>query len=979
MLNSFAKEYKDEYTYTDKFVSIIKNENYKIIIFKDFDCVNQFGLGIPDLRKFTNRLLQENEGEIIETQTSKEDSCYTKIQKNLDIEENLIVVYIEDNNNIISEKGYILYNPITGGKINYENICNDNELTKIENKTVDDDSSDNLLKYIYLRPESKNEENEENKESEEYEENEELNICPEGYAPFYKKDKDLLCLNSSEKYIGLYYDSHNDIFLKCYENCKYCDIGGTYEQNNCNECAEGYVPHPKESNKNQNFSCVLNCTYSYFFDQFDKYTCTSGPSCPDDHKFYIQEKNQCIDSCKNDDLYQLTYNGNCMQKCPDGLSNDTDGYCRENNNSTLKMCTLSKKEAKLKNYNDETDLNILVKNYFEEFNYTDKHVSEFNSKDNYDITIYIDSNCLTELNLNFPNIDFGSCYQKVQNETGINSSLIVVLVKVLNKTTGRTSSSYSLYSPLDGSKLDALNICKDIKIVVESNILNILEESNIDYEDMILMTEQNINIFDSKDAFYTDICFEFDSPIKRDITLEDRLKTFYPNVSLCDEGCSSKGVNLTTMKAICSCTFNDISKATGNANELIDDYIKIISSSNIEVLTCIKYSFKKFDTSVGGFLMIFCIVIVVLMGLSFYFKDLKILNKYIIDKTAAYLNFLNEVFLEEDKKTNIIINSSDSKINDSKSESDSKIKFDSKSKSQNKQTSEVDIVEQQQESSERKENILVLNKINNSKEPFARHIISNKLKDLNKVSKITNYIDPVYKEDFNEYLAPDFDDLEFEDIIKQDKRTFKEFFFDSLNDKQLFINTFYEQDNFRPKSLKIIFFILNLILYCVINALFIGEETISKIYHIEGKDPYFGFFTRAITRYIYSAFIGVIIDILIDLFFISEKKMKSIFIKEKKNIGNLKTHITKLSREMIKLYISFIIFVIVLFILIMLYLLCFNYVYPHTQKEWVKSSILLIIIIQIISILVALFQTIFRFIGIALKNEKIFRISKLLD
>ena len=94
MLNSFAKEYRDEYTYTDKYISMIKNKNYKIIIFKDFDCINQFDLGIPDLRKFTSRTLQENGEEIIETQIVIEDSCYKKVQKNLDIEENLIVLYI---------------------------------------------------------------------------------------------------------------------------------------------------------------------------------------------------------------------------------------------------------------------------------------------------------------------------------------------------------------------------------------------------------------------------------------------------------------------------------------------------------------------------------------------------------------------------------------------------------------------------------------------------------------------------------------------------------------------------------------------------------------------------------------------------------------------------------------------------------------------------------------------------------------------
>jgi len=148
MLNSFAKEYRDEYIYTDKYVSMIKNEKYKILIYKDFDCINMFDLGIPDLRNYTNyinKTLQKSRGNVTD---SIQDSCYAKVIKNLDIEENLIVVYIEDNNNSITEKGYILYNPITGGKINYESICNNTKLVEKKDKTVDDDSGNNLLTYI---------------------------------------------------------------------------------------------------------------------------------------------------------------------------------------------------------------------------------------------------------------------------------------------------------------------------------------------------------------------------------------------------------------------------------------------------------------------------------------------------------------------------------------------------------------------------------------------------------------------------------------------------------------------------------------------------------------------------------------------------------------------------------------------------------------------------------------------------------------
>ena len=73
------------------------------------------------------------------------------------------------------------------------------------------------------------------------------------------------------------------------------------------------------------------------------------------------------------------------------------------------------------------------------------------------------------------------------------------------------------------------------------------------------LAEQGINIFNPNDEFYTDLCFHFISPIDgRDIPVKDRIKLFFPNITLCDEGCNIKGINLTNWKAICECTLNNL-------------------------------------------------------------------------------------------------------------------------------------------------------------------------------------------------------------------------------------------------------------------------------------------------------------------------------------------------------------------------------------------------------------------------------------
>ena len=116
-----------------------------------------------------------------------------------------------------------------------------------------------------------------------------------------------------------------------------------------------------------------------------------------------------------------------------------------------------------------------------------------------------------------------------------------------------------------------------------------------------------------------------------------------------------------------------------------------------------------------------------------------------------------------------------------------------------------------------------------------------------------------------------------------------------------------------------------------------------------------------------------------DFFFLDENKVKGIFKREKENKLVLKRSITMLIREIQKRYVSFIIMTFFILVISLYYVLCFNYVYPKTQIEWVKSSILIIIVMQIMSVLKCLFETIFRFLSFKCESEKLFKLSKIFE
>ena len=151
------------------------------------------------------------------------------------------------------------------------------------------------------------------------------------------------------------------------------------------------------------------------------------------------------------------------------------------------------------------------------------------------------------------------------------------------------------------------------------------------------------------------------------------------------------------------------------------------------------------------------------------------------------------------------------------------------------------------------------------------------------------------------------------------------------------------------------------------------------LYHLDEQDSFFSFIPRSISRFIKTTIVGELIGYIASFFFIEERKIKSIFRREKDNKMALKQSVITLIKELKKRYLSFIIIVFVIIIISFFYLLCFNYVYPYTQEEWVKTSIMVVIIRQILSCLIILLETVLRFLSFRAQSEKIYKFSKVFN
>ena len=570
-----------------------------------------------------------------------------------------------------------------------------------------------------------------------------------------------------------------------------------------------------------------------------------------------------------------------------------------------------------------------------------------------------------------PKVDFGDCYTRVKSAYNLTQDLIIVIAEKLSQN--NPSTSYSFFHPKTGEKLNADILCKDEVITIEENILNFLNENDTNYELMLFLTKQNINIFNISDEFYTDICFEFESPLNKDIPLKDRISTFYPNITLCDSGCENAGINLENMSVKCKCKFNDLAnneliKENVLLNSLVSEALELINEINIAVLKCYKYILKYFTKCYGSYISLFLIICHIILTIFFFCVELNKIKKYIYNLTENYLSYI--------KAKKINKSNPPSKKRKKKKEGRNKIihTYDNdplKNETIKNQNSLISIYKSKNNSKDSSmQNFSKFNKLQFN--PFNNNALKN---------NISNNLDKTQNSEyyFNEYLATSVDDMDYDDAIVKDERKFFEFFYETLKEKQIMANTFFASDPLKTRAIKIILFILDIILYFFVNGLFFNEEYVSEVYNLKEEEEFFSFFPRSINRFIYTTVVSIIVGFIADCFFIEEKKIKGIFLREKDNAINLKTEIILLIKEMQNRYLSIIIIVFIFLIFSFYYLLCFNYVYPHMQIEWIKSSIVIMIIMQILSILTCFLETVLRFISFYYKSERIYKLSKLIN
>ena len=802
-------------------------------------------------------------------------------------------------------------------------------------------------------------------------------------------DRYIECVNKETKPSKFYFNKDNEDYRLCYETCATCDKGGDWEINNCKTCKNNYILKP---DTNLTTNCVAKCPSYYYYAINGQYKCTENEYCPLNYILLIKEKGKCTNDCKNDDIYKYQYDNQCFKYCPNNTIND-NFICIDKDKNIATLTETYHKYFDMNTTNKEIDQ--LAKNYIDNFYYTSNHVSIYKS-DNFTLALYKNTETITNLSLPLPKINIDDCLSKIKSEYNIKEDLIIALESEKIDKQNDKIISVSVYNPLNRKKIIFNSLCLNDSVIVEEELRTKIK----DLDSFLYLANQGIDLFNSNSEFFTDLCTHFKSPINgKDIPLRERFKLFFHNVSLCETGCSIKGINTTTNTSICECKLNDLIN-----NEFLGENIffqstmaelkSFFQETNIEVLRCYKDLIKgEFYTSnYGSFVILGLLLIQIILTVIYYKKFIFSMRKYLFNLTQTYLSFLSKQGYSSSNKLdnssepiqnklikfkaiskkksakNLMTNDANkNNFGSNKLITNSNLKNQRRKQNENFKTSVRNTFIEKHKCSN---DDLIVNKSLNGKIPFESSLNT----------KYGNFliIGNILDMDMEEYVKTDPDDMDYDNAIGRDKRTFCAYFVDNIKTDLLILNIFCNFEHLNPWPIKFLLFILNIDLYFFVNGLFFTEDYLSEILYDKNVN-FLDYSSRFMDRIYYITLIGVIIGYAVDCFFFEERTIKKLFKREKNNILILQYEMSQIIKNIKSRYNLIIIICFVAAIFIWYYVFCFNNIYPSMKKEWIITSVIMVFVMQFFYFLKLLIETIIRFIAIKCKSERLFKFSQFLS
>ena len=226
------------------------------------------------------------------------------------------------------------------------------------------------------------------------------------------------------------------------------------------------------------------------------------------------------------------------------------------------------------------------------------------------------------------------------------------------------------------------------------------------------------------------------------------------------------------------------------------------------------------------------------------------------------------------------------------------------------------------------------------------------------------------------YTDDEINKLSYELAIQNDKRTFSEYYISLLKTKHNFIYSFFYNNDYNSKIIKMDIFFFGLSIHYIVNALFFNDDTMHKLYLNKGSFK----LENQLPIIISSSFISLILNSLLKLLSLSNDSI--INLKQKSEKENVKERGIILEY---KLKIKFILFFAIGSIFLMFfwyYITIFGIIYKNTQYNLLKDTLISFFLSLVYPFGIYLLPGLFRIPSLAddKKNRKfLYNFSKVLQ
>ena len=738
------------------------------------------------------------------------------------------------------------------------------------------------------------------------------------FAMFYD------CVNL--KYINFYnyYNrsilSHNDLFYGTDEYLIIC------------------IKNKSEENIKLKLSldqCVINtCTFDIF----------------EHHRNIIYNNKICLENCYDDEIYKYEFGSFCYEECPKGthiLKENSflcevniyecnedypfliieDNICVDDCNCKdffENLCTINNIKSKtqelmIKNIIEgiqEGILDDLIGKYI--FS-KKKDILKLENDTLYQITSDFNQKNDSENDNTISKIDLGQCKNILREKHSISKDnpLIIFKIEKYFEELLIPIIDFEIFNPKTKEKLD-LDFCKneiiDIYIPVDIN-------------------ESSLYKYEPNSSYYNDICYTYTNEYGIDMTLYDRKNEFNNNyMSLCSINCIFSQYDYKTKKVLCQCNKSKdiINISEINKTEILFRFPNEKNSMNLGILKCKKLLFSKkgLVNNIGSYIIILIILLYILSAIYFYLKGFDLLCNQINDilnkKEIAYdiesnsKNDIKEITTDYFSSKN---NKLPNRINFNKSNIDTKLDSDISMKK---------------------------NLYNNYKNNFIK-------KETEKII---------------DYAECELNKIPYQEALKNDKRTYLQFYISLIKSKHILIFTFYPSKDYNSYIIKICIFFLVYSSIIFVNALFFNDTAMHIIYEDKGKYYFFHF----LPQMIYSILISFIFALLIYNLGLSQRNILE--IKQETNRFNLKGKVLLVIRRIIIKIFCFFILSFILLILFWYYLSCFCVVYKNTQIFLIINALICYLMTLVYQFIFYLIPGLFRIPSLKGPGECLYKISQ---